>query len=110
MYRPQQCQEQLQPHKTPELAWEKLGVDLFELDRQTFLIAVDFYSGMFEVSTVASRVATVLKSLFARHIYGIPITAMSDNGPPFNSESFKVFSEEWDFNHITSSPHHQPRS
>jgi hypothetical protein len=31
---------------------------------------------------------------------------MSNNGPPFNSESFKDFSDEWDFNHITSSPHH----
>ena len=55
-------------------------------------------------STVASRVITVLKSWFARH--GIPITVMSDNGPPFNSESFHEFSDEWDFNHITSSPHH----
>ncbi len=98
----------MHPHKAPEIPWEKVGVDLFELNRQTFLIAVDYYSGLFEVedmtSTVASRVITVLKSGFARH--GIPITVMSDNGPPFNSESFHEFSEEWDFNHITSSPHH----
>ncbi|CAB4017096.1 Transposon Ty3-G Gag-Pol poly, partial [Paramuricea clavata] len=107
-YRPEQCKEPLHPHKAPEIPWEKVGVDLFELDGQTFLIAVDYYSGLFEVqdmtSTVASRVITVLKSWFARH--GIPITVMSDNGPPFNSESFKDFSDEWDFNHITSSPHH----
>ena len=32
---------------------------------------------------------------------------MSDNGPPLNSENFKVYSEEWDFNHITSSPYHR---
>ena len=96
------------PHRAPEIPWEKVGVDLFELDRQTFLIAVDYYSGLFEVqdmtSTVASRVITVLKSWFAQH--GIPITMMSDNGPPFNSENFQEFSEEWDFNHITSSPHY----
>ena len=59
-------------------------------------------------STVASRVITVLKSWFAQH--GIPITVMSDNGPPFNSESFQEFSDEWDFNHITSSPHHPQSS
>ena len=107
-YRPEQCKEPLHPHKAPEIPWEKVGVDLFEMDRQTFLIAVDYSSGLFEVqdmtSTVASRVITVLKSWFARH--GIPITVMSDNGPPFNSESFQDFSDEWDFNHITSSPHH----
>ena len=97
----------MHPHKAPKIPWEKVGVDLFELNKQTFLIAVDYYSGLFEVqdmtSTVALRV-TVLKSWFARH--GIPITLMSDNGPPFNSESFQEFSDEWDFNHITSSPHH----
>ena len=107
-YRPEQCKELLHPHKAPEIPSEKVGVDLFEMDRQTFLIAVDYYSGLFEVqdmtSTVASRVITILKSWFARH--GIPITVMSDNGPPFNSESFQEFSDKWDFDHITSSPHH----
>ena len=106
--RPEQCKEPLHPHKAPEIPWEKVGVDLFDMDRQTFLIAVDYYSGLFEVqdmtSTVASRVITVLKSWFARH--GIHITVMSDNCPPFNSESFQEFSDEWDFNHITSNPHH----
>ena len=105
---PEQCKEPLHPHKAPEIPWEKVGVDLFQMDRQTFLIAVDYYSGLFEVqdmtSTVASHVITVLKSWFAR--LSIPIMVMSDNGPPFNSESFLEFSDEWDFNHITSSPHH----
>lgn len=107
-YQPEQCQEPLHPHKALEIHREKVGVELFELDRQTFLTAVDYYSGLFEVqdmtSTVAPRVITILKLWFARH--GIPITVMSDNGPPFNSERFQEFSDEWDFNHITSSPHH----
>ena len=78
------------------------------LDRQAFLIAVDYYSGYFEVQdlshTTSSRVITVLKSGFARH--GIPATMISDNGPHFNSEDFKSFSKEWDFHHITLSPYH----
>ena len=78
------------------------------LDRQAFLIAVDYYSGYFEVQdlshTTSSRVITVLKSWFTRH--GIPATVISDNGPPFNSEDFKSFSKEWDFHFITSSPYH----
>ena len=41
---------------------------------------------------------------FSRH--GIPITVISDNGPPLNSADLKTFSKEWDFHHITSSPYH----
>ena len=83
----------------PHLPWEKVGVDLFVLDGQSFLIAVDYYSGYFEVqdmsSTTSTRVVTALKPWFSRH--GIPVTVISDNGPPFSSEDFKTFSKEWDF-------------
>ena len=76
--------------------------------RAIILIAVDYYSGYFEVqdmsSTTSTRVITVLKAWFSRH--GIPVTVISDNGPPFNSEDFKTFSKEWDFHHVTSSPYH----
>ena len=51
-----------------------------------------------------TRVITVLKAWFSRH--GIPVTVFSDNGLPFNSEDFKIFSKEWDFHHVTSSPYH----
>ena len=107
-HRPEQCKEPLKPHDVPNLPWAKVGIDLFVLDRQSFMIAVDYYSGYFEVqdmnSTRSTRVITVLKSWFSRH--GIPVTVVSDNGPPFNSEDFKNFSKEWDFHHITSSPYH----
>ena len=92
----------------PNLPWEKVGVDLFVLDGQSFLIATDYYSGYFEVqdmsSTTSTCVITVLKAWFSRHC--IPVTVISDNGPPFNSEDFKTFSKEWDFHHVTSSPYH----
>ena len=55
-------------------------------------------------NTTSNRVITVLKTWFARH--GIPVTVISDNGPPFNSGDFESFSKEWDFHHITSSPRH----
>jgi len=106
-YQPEQRKESLKPHHVPNLPWEKVGVDLFVLDGQSFLIAVGYYSGYFEVqdmsSTTGSHVITVLKAWFSRH--GIPVTIISDNGPPFNSEDFKIFSKEWDF-YVTSSPYH----
>ena len=73
-------------------------MDFFVLERKSFLIAVDYYSGYFEVqdmiSTTSTPVFTVLKSWFSRH--GVPMTLISDNGPPFNSEDFKAFSVKWD--------------
>ena len=81
------------------------------MDRQSFLIAVDYYSGYFEVqdmsSTKSIRVITVLKSWFSRH--GIPSTVIIGNGLQFNIEYFKAFSAEWDFHHITTSPY-RPQS
>ena len=98
----------MKPHDVPNLPWEKVGVDLFVLERQSFMIAVDYYSGFFEVQdmtcTTSTCVITVFKSWFSRH--GIPVTVISDNGPPFNSEDFTKFSKECDFHHTTSSPYH----
>ncbi len=43
-----------------------------------------------------------MKSIFARH--GIPDVVVSDNGPQYARAEFAVFAEEWDFDHVTSSP------
>ena len=42
--------------------------------------------------------------IFSRH--GIPATVISDNGPQYSSEAFRFFSQEYNFNHVTSSPHY----
>ena len=44
------------------------------------------------------------KAHFAR--YGIPEQLVTDNGPQFASCYFLKFEKEWDFEHLTSSPHH----
>ena len=49
----------------------------------------------------------MLKEQFSRP--GIPDTVVSDNGPQFSSQEFHEFSLTWEFNHVTSSPHH-PKS
>ena len=45
-----------------------------------------------------------LKAHFPRH--GIPEQLVSDSGPQFALRNFLKFSQEWDFEHLTSSPHH----
>ena len=44
------------------------------------------------------------KEQFSRH--GIPDVLMTDNGPQYTSQEFKDFTQEWEFKHISSSPHH----
>ena len=50
------------------------------------------------------KILTSMKSQFARH--GILEEVRSDNGPQFSSTSFQNFAKEWDFKHVTSSPHY----
>lgn len=79
-----------------------------ECQEKSFLVTMDYYSGFWEVdrlqSTTSATVIRKLKARFAR--YGIPSTLVSDNGPPFASEVFRKFSEQWDLEHVTSSPGH----
>lgn len=94
------------------LPWEKLGIDLFDFNRSKYLLVVDYFSKYPEVlslkySSNSNTVIDRLKSIFAR--LGIPLSIISDNGPPFNSQEFAKFCKDWNINHVTSSPNY-PRS
>ena len=45
-----------------------------------------------------------LRAHFARH--GIPEQLVTDKGAHFTSRDFLKFSRDWDFQHLTRSPHH----
>nr|XP_050038472.1 uncharacterized protein K02A2.6-like [Dermacentor andersoni] len=77
----------------PGHPWEFLGMDLFNLNSQTFILVVDYSSRLPEVvslgSTTAQAVIDALESIFARH--GIPQEVRSNNGPPFSSQEFAAY-------------------
>ena len=87
--------------------WEKVASDLFELHGKTYLLVVD-YSRYLEVqiltTTASASVIRALKVIFSRH--GIPAVLMSDNGPQYSSQEMKDFANQYNFKHITSSPHY----
>lgn len=111
------CREQRQRHQPlipsplPELPWQKVATDLFEWKQHTYLLIVDYYSRYIEIarlkSTNADEVITHTKSIFARH--GIPEVVLSDNGPQFASAAYRQFAENFQFEHITSSPYYPPK-
>ena len=98
--------EPLMSSSFPSRPWERLAADLFELAGKVYLIVVDYYSRWFEIRRLndqsSSRVISVLKELFSTH--GIPDIIVSDNGPQFSSDAFRLFTTEYDFIHVTSSP------
>ena len=55
----------------------------------------------------SSTIINHLKRIFDEH--GIPESLISDNGPQYSSEVFRVFSARYGFDHVTSSPLY-PRS
>lgn len=106
------CKEQSQhaepliASELPELPFQKVGTDLFEWQKRTYLLLVDYYSRYIEIALLnrpsAEEVIAHMKSMFARH--GIPELIMSDNGPQYSCEAFSVFAREYQFQHVTSSP------
>lgn len=67
----------------------------------------DYFSRYLEIlhlpATTSVQVIEKLKATFACD--GIPEVLVSDNGPQLVLEEFRKFSEEYDFNHVTSNPH-----
>ena len=98
--------EPLMSTSFPSRPWERLATDLFELEGKVYLIVVVYYSRWFEIRRLkdqsSARVISVLKELFSTH--GIPDIIVSDNGPQFSSDAFRLFTTEYDFVHVTSSP------
>ena len=84
-----------------------MGTDLFEWNKSTYLLVVDYYSRYIEVaklrSTSVDEVILHTKSIFARH--GIPEQVLSDNGPQYSSEAYTQFAQLYGFEHVTSSPY-----
>ena len=104
-----QQKEKLHPHEVPDKPWSKVAVDLFEFSNRHYLVTVDYYSNFWEVdrmesSTTPKAVISKLKQHVTRH--GIPDKVVSDNGPQFDSDEFRRFACEWEFERVTSSPGH----
>ena len=104
-----QQKEELIQHDVPSSPWMKVGLDLFTLKNEKYMLIVDYYSKHIEIcllsDTSSPTIIKYMKSIFARH--GSPKTVISDN--PFDTAEFKKFQREWDFKLTTSSPYH-PKS
>ena len=105
---PVNSKEPLEHPPIPTRPWEKLGVDIFSLGGNEYLITTDYFSFFTEVhdlkkNSTAPLVIKELKKTFSR--FGTPVEVVSDGGSQFTSKAFD-FSQEWGFKHTVSSPTH----
>lgn len=56
-YHSEQAREPMICHELPTRPWEKMAVDVFELDQKDFLVTVDYHSSFFEVDGLATKTA-----------------------------------------------------
>uniref|UniRef100_A0A3P9JEV3 Integrase catalytic domain-containing protein n=1 Tax=Oryzias latipes TaxID=8090 RepID=A0A3P9JEV3_ORYLA len=92
----------------PSRPWQRVAADLFQWNRAMYLIVVDYFSRYIEVASLTTTttlpVINKLKAIFARH--GVPEILITDNGPQFSAAEFAAFATDYDFSHVTSSPHY----
>ncbi len=107
-HRNKQSKEPMMVAEVPTAPWHKVGMDLFHLRGKDYLVVMDYYSNFPEMALLANLSSTCVithaKSIFARH--SIPHTVVSDNGPCFSSKEWQKFAVQYDFKHVTSSPHY----
>jgi transposase InsO family protein len=100
--------EPLKPSKLPERPWHTVCGDFFgPMEDGTYWFHNgDEYSrwgGVEEISsTNSTQVENVLDKLFT--LFGAPVIYKTDNGPPFNSYSFREFAKKWGFTHRKVTP------
>ena len=84
----------------------KYSADIGDIDGFPHLIVMDYYS--FAIlerplpSVSTNSVITAFKTVFSDS--GVPLTLITDNAACFTSEEFTEFAENWNFEHVTSSP------
>ena len=100
--------EPLLQHEVPTRPWQNVGTDLFAIGNRTYLIVSDYYSKFPFVKEVTGAVTSQAVIRLTKEIFseqGVPATVYSDNGSQYSSSEYRRFSEQWEFNLTTSSPH-----
>lgn len=97
------------PWAPSEKPWQRLHIDfLGPINNLKFFIIIDSTSKWIEYfkmkNTNAVEVIARLRRLFSQ--FGLPKQVVSDNGPPFTSEAFKLFLSNNGIEHCTTAPYH----
>lgn len=88
--------------------FDRIHIDFFHFQSNTFLIVVDAYSRWLEIKrmnrTTASALINVLSEIFS--VFGFPKEIVSDNGPPYTSFELSEFYRERNITQTHTPPYH----
>lgn len=106
-YRPANANDLLMPHEIPNSPFQKVSADILDFAGKSYIVIMDYYSKWLELMPLKGKTARDVVKAFkiAFSCHGIPSIVISDN-MPFNSYECKKFAKSWDFQIVTSSPHH----
>ena len=94
--------------EVPPHPWHTLGSDLFYYERIDFLVIVDYFTKYLFIrkipNSTSSAVIKELGMIFSE--FGKPQVFRIDNGPCYSSKEFRIFMQNWQIEHRTSSPHY----
>ena len=106
------CRAPIHCWEYPNQPWERVHIDYAgPFWGNMFLIVVDAYSKWTEVCVMRTSTATAtvekMRGIFATH--GLPVLVVSDNGPCFASQEFKMFMKNNGIRHIFTAPITHPQ-
>ncbi|KAL0894614.1 hypothetical protein ABMA27_013176 [Loxostege sticticalis] len=104
-YQNNNIKEPLLSHEVPELPFSKLGIDILDFKRKSYLIIYDYTTKWLDIKLITSKSAnSVINALIDIFIcFGIPSEIVADH-VPFDSVQCKQFAQEWGFKFTYSSP------
>lgn len=94
-------------HNRPNRPWQYVFSDIFEYNKQNYVILVDTYSNWIEATLIkhknVNEVKSICQNVFTR--FGFPEILYADNNP-YNSSEMKEFANKFNFKLEFSSPYH----
>jgi hypothetical protein len=107
-YQTKNQKETLISHEIPNRPWSKIASDIFEWNKEHYLVIVDYYSDWIEFDKMKNQttaeIIDLMQKQFAR--WGIPDEIVTDCGKNYDSTEFSHFCDRKKIKHTNSSPHY----
>ena len=81
--------ETLLSHEIPNRPWSKVASDIFEWNKEHYLVLVDYYSDWIEFDLMKNQTAAEIIDLMQK--WGIPDEIVTDSGTNYDSAEFSQF-------------------